>query len=148
MTDQENQDAPAEILRSLRAVSVGSFLLQLGVTERLGLHPTDLHAIHLLGGSPKGLSAGELGAGLSLTSGSTTAVIDRLSRKGFISRTRDAIDGRRVIVRLAPAATAALREEYRSIDARVDAAIARLSHAEQLSVARFLAAIADHGSAP
>lgn len=141
-------DAAAQIQRSLRAVSVGSFLFQREVLERLGLHPTDLHAIHLLGRAQDGLTAGELGAALRLTSGSTTALIERLRKKGYATRGRDADDGRRVVVRLAPAATAALRLEYRAIDERISRAIDDLDEADRRTVAQFLIAIADDPQYP
>ena len=46
------------------------------------------------------MTAGELAVRLSLTSGAVTSVIDRLETAGFVARTRDPEDGRRVIVSL------------------------------------------------
>lgn len=151
MTYQEKSaktDHATQIQRSLREVSVGSFLFQRVVIERLGLHPTDLHAIHLLGGATDGLTAGELGAALGLTSGSTTAVIERLRKKGYVTRTQDATDRRRVVVRLAPTATEDLHGQYRTVDERINAAISALSEDQRQIVARFLATLAGNQDPP
>lgn len=136
-------DVALRIQRSLRAVSVGSFLFQRGVTMRLRLHATDLHAIYLVEAAQDGLTAGELASSLGLTSGSTTAVIERLRRRSYVTRSQDTDDGRRVVVRLAETARTDLGQEYRTIERRVVAAIAGLSDAERHVVARFLSALVE-----
>lgn len=142
MTHQANVrrgSTPASSIgNALRAISVGSFLFQLGVTQRLKLHPTDLHAIYVLGRAPDGLTAGELGTSVGLTTGSVTALVDRLVARDFLVRTPDEADGRRVVVRLTETAGSKLADEYRDIDERVLQAIAALSDAERAVVARFL----------
>lgn len=128
---------------SLRAISIGSFLFQLGVVGHLGLHPTDLHAVYALSRAPEGLSAGDLGAHLGLTTGSTTALLHRLDGRGFVARTTDETDRRRVVVSLTEQARTTLAEEYADIDARVVDAIGALTDAECDVVARFLQAVAE-----
>ncbi len=129
------------IKRSLRAISVGSYVFQSGVAARLGLNATDLEAVYRIGTSEAGLSAGELASQLGLTSGATTAVIDRLVRAGFVVRDRDERDGRRVRVRLDPGGSARLGKEYAEIDRRVELAIEALEPGERAVVAGFLRAI-------
>src|SRR5262245_57584956 len=51
-----------------------------------------------------GLTPGELGVRLSLTSGSVTALIDRLERLGWAERTPHPDDRRKVLVRSTPKA--------------------------------------------
>jgi len=131
---------PEQLLeRSLRALSVGSYLFQCRVAADLDLHPTDLQALHTLGRQAAGIPAGELAVALGLTSGATTALIDRLVALGFAERASDPEDRRRVIVRLQEAGTAPLKAKYRQIDQRVRKLMARRSAAELEVIADFLA---------
>src|SRR5688572_32267364 len=52
----------------------------------------------------EGLTPGELGTRLSLTSGSVTALIDRLERLGWAQRSPHPDDRRKVVVRSTPQA--------------------------------------------
>ncbi|WP_084794109.1 MarR family winged helix-turn-helix transcriptional regulator [Actinokineospora bangkokensis] len=68
-----------------------------------GLHPTDLRALVLLldarrDGHPA--TPGWLSARLSLNSASITALVDRLARGGYVERTPDRRDRRRVLLAL------------------------------------------------
>jgi DNA-binding MarR family transcriptional regulator len=132
-----NQEARIE--RGLKALSVGSYLFQCQVAASLALHPTDLQALHTLGNARGGLPAGELGDALGLTSGATTALIDRLVNLGYAQRTRDAADRRRVIVELSEDGTAPLKAKYRAIDQRVRKLMADRSASELRVIADFLA---------
>lgn len=67
--------------------------------SRTGIHPTDLKVIEFLR-ETKAAAAHVLGDVAGLTSGATTAMIDRLERMGLVSRSDDATDRRKVIVRL------------------------------------------------
>ena len=69
------------------------------VAKFVGIQPTDLFAIaHLLGATTA--TAGELQDVSGLTSGATTAMINRLIKAGVVTRERDQKDGRRAVVRL------------------------------------------------
>jgi DNA-binding MarR family transcriptional regulator len=72
----------------------------------MGLHSTDAAAfIHILyaedNGSP--LSPARLGELISLTSGATTTLINRLEERGCVARTREHSDRRVVTLRSVPA---------------------------------------------
>ncbi|MBL0887696.1 MarR family winged helix-turn-helix transcriptional regulator [Myceligenerans indicum] len=62
-----------------------------------GLGATDLYALNILelAGS---MTPGELGARAGLTTGPTTRLIDRLEQAGYVRRTADPGDRRKVIV--------------------------------------------------
>jgi DNA-binding MarR family transcriptional regulator len=68
------------------------------VATSVGLHPTDLDCLSVIGleGS---VSAGQLADITGLTTGAVTGVIDRLERGGYVTRTHDPSDRRRVVVR-------------------------------------------------
>ncbi|MBW1639646.1 MarR family transcriptional regulator [Microbacterium resistens] len=79
-------------------------LFQDAVARSAGLNSTDLQAVGiLLRNGPA--TPGELAARTGLTAGgAVTAMIDRLERAGYVRRTRDENDRRRVIVTADPAA--------------------------------------------
>lgn len=67
------------------------------VADRLGLHITDHKALGIvLEEGP--LPSGALAEALSLSTGSVTALVDRLERKGYVQREKDPSDRRRVLV--------------------------------------------------
>src|SRR5688572_13239361 len=86
---------------TLRKVSAQSVLLNDTVAKLVGANPTDLECLDLLGlGGPT--TAGRLATHTGLTTGATTAVIDRLERSGFARRVRNAQDRRCVLVEAMP----------------------------------------------
>jgi DNA-binding MarR family transcriptional regulator len=107
---------------TLRKVSAQSVLLNDTVAKLVGANPTDLECLDLLGlGGPT--TAGKLSAHTGLTTGATTAVIDRLERAGFARRLRSTEDRRSVLVE-------ALPERLRQIEAfyqPLAVAVARLN---------------------
>ncbi|MFI9510455.1 MarR family winged helix-turn-helix transcriptional regulator [Nocardia sp. NPDC052566] len=64
----------------------------------LGINASDMSCLQALQGGPK--TAGELARHLGVTTASMTTMIDRLERAGFVTRTRDPLDRRRVLVEL------------------------------------------------
>jgi DNA-binding MarR family transcriptional regulator len=67
------------------------------VAERVGVHATDIETMDLLN-TLGTMTAGELSAHTGLSSGATTRLIDRLARKGYVRRTADEADRRRVLI--------------------------------------------------
>ncbi|OKK21812.1 transcriptional regulator [Streptomyces sp. CB00455] len=75
--------------------------------EAAGLQASEWYAlsrITLAGG----LTPGELATATGLTSGATTRLIDRLERAGYVRRTADPTDRRKVIVDAVPGALSAV----------------------------------------
>jgi DNA-binding MarR family transcriptional regulator len=105
----------------------------------LGLTATDLLAVHHIG-RRQDLTPGELARLLALSSGGTTAVIDRLRRAGLVTRTTASGGRRRVL--LALTADARARATAQPV-ADLDALAAELSQADRAIVERFLARLAD-----
>ena len=123
---EKSPPARDELLKALdetlRKVSAQSVLLNDTVAKLVGANPTDLECLDLLGlGGPT--TAGKLAAHTGLTTGATTAVIDRLERAGFARRLRSTEDRRSVLVE-------ALPERLRQIEALYQplaVAVARLN---------------------
>jgi DNA-binding MarR family transcriptional regulator len=65
--------------------------------DRIGINATDLNCLNILSFSGS-LTAGELAKATGLTTASITGVVDRLEAAGFVTRERNAIDRRRVVV--------------------------------------------------
>jgi DNA-binding MarR family transcriptional regulator len=84
------------------------------------------------------LTPGELGALLSLTSGSVTALVGRLEQLGWAVRAPHPDDRRKVVVSLTREAWRLGQEELRPYLDAVDAATGELSPAEQAVVRRYL----------
>jgi DNA-binding MarR family transcriptional regulator len=104
----------------------------------LEINLTDLRCLEILLRQETALP-GRLGAALGLTTGSVTAMLDRLEALGYLTRTRDAADRRKVIVRPTPLATQRVWDEiYRPLSEEGLAAIAHYSAAERAIVRDYL----------
>ncbi|GAB93137.1 MarR family winged helix-turn-helix transcriptional regulator [Gordonia rhizosphera] len=68
------------------------------VARRLGVGPADLRCLDWLSEAPR--TAGELSVATGLRPAATTALIDRLTDKGFVRRIASPTDRRRVLVEL------------------------------------------------
>lgn len=138
-TDRERlRQAVVELLRvhSVEATHVGHAFAQ-----RHGLHPTDLQAlIHVMHAEGDGapLTPGRLGEALGLSSGATTAAIDRLERAGHLRRTRESSDRRMVHLRYAEPGMRLAVEFFGPLGQRSDDVLDGFSDAELAVVQRFL----------
>lgn len=84
------------------------------------------------------MTPGELGARLSLTSGSVTALVGRLEQLGWARRDPHPDDRRKVVVSLTKKAWQLGQDELRPYLDAVDAATGRLTAQERAVVTRFL----------
>lgn len=108
-----------------------------------GMHPTDVEALtQVLMAQERGhlLTAGALARDLGLTTGSVTAVVDRLERAGHLNRKRDLRDRRKVLLEYSPQGKALADEYFEPIRARSHAVMDLFTPAELEVVRRFLAA--------
>ena len=67
------------------------------------LSGTQYNVLRILRGAPAGLSCGEIGNRMITRDPDITRLLDRLEKRGLISRSRETRDRRTVIVRMAPA---------------------------------------------
>src|SRR5687767_15369378 len=81
---------------AIRKVGAQAVLISDRVATRVGINSTDLECLDLLhlAGST---TAGQMSPRSGLTTGASTAMIDRHERAGYVRRRRDA-DDRRVVV--------------------------------------------------
>jgi DNA-binding MarR family transcriptional regulator len=138
MGDFEMRD---ELVRLLREYAVEAERLGHVFAERYHMHPTDLNALLAVMQAHKAgvpLTPGRLGEHLGLSSGATTAVIDRMERAGHVNRVRDERDRRRVTLHQVEAATAVASAFFGPLGLRMDRMLATYSAAELNAIRRFL----------
>jgi len=92
-----------ELALASRRYNAAYVLFNQAIADHLGLHPTDVQALSLLTAEPGPLTVKQLAVLTGLTTGSATRLVDRLERGGYVTRTPDASDRRRVLVAPVPA---------------------------------------------
>lgn len=93
------QDIKVRVLMAARDSNVSSVLFRNAISRRFGLTSTDSECLNLL--SIKGISTPkDIGLYTGLTSGATTAMLDRLEKMNFINRKPNPQDRRGVLVEI------------------------------------------------
>jgi DNA-binding MarR family transcriptional regulator len=109
------KDLVGRIFAAIRGVGDQGDLARELIAEVLGLNKTDLAGVDFLYSQGGTCTAGELSRATRLTSGSTTALMDRLEKAGYAVRENDPTDRRRQIVRLSDKAHARCEAVYEPI---------------------------------
>jgi DNA-binding MarR family transcriptional regulator len=107
------------------------------LSERMGMGPSELLALANLA-SDDDLGPSELAHRLHITTGATTALLDRLAARGHVVRERHPSDRRKVVLRLTPRAHEDALLQVRPMSAEITDLAARLSPDERRTVGRFL----------
>lgn len=112
--------------------------------ELLCVNPTDFQAVRYLfstADSPTPVTAGILAEYLTISSASTTKVLDRLESAGHVTRRNHPTDRRALTVSLTPATVERLTDIFHEQSERRMAIIAALSPEEQTMITHFLTAM-------
>jgi DNA-binding MarR family transcriptional regulator len=130
-----------DLVRLLRESAVEAERLGQAFAGSLHMHPTDLNALLAVMqadqvGVP--LTPGRLGQYLGLSSGATTAVIDRMERAGHVHRTRDERDRRRVTLHYGDTASAVGSAYFGPLGTRMDRMLSGYSATDLNVIRRFL----------
>jgi DNA-binding MarR family transcriptional regulator len=83
------------------------------VGRRLGLGPADIRCLDWLADGPK--TVGQLASATGLRPAGTTALIDRLTKRGLVERVRTDTDRRQVLVQMTEEGTRRTAEMYRPL---------------------------------
>lgn len=102
------------------------------------LHPTDFACLGLLARSTAPLSPKDIINQLDLSSGSVTALLDRLERAGYITRIANPDDRRGLLVVLDVVAAGEPMKSYQKIEQSYRDATAGFSTEELAMIAKFL----------
>ncbi|GAA2795741.1 MarR family winged helix-turn-helix transcriptional regulator [Streptomyces showdoensis] len=117
---QENSARRDELMTELQGEARRSMaayaLFNQAVADHLGLHPTDVQCLNLLGLERDPVTIGRIAELTGLTTGSATRLVDRLERAGYVRRERDAEDRRRVMVAPVPERMAGLGALWRRLN--------------------------------
>lgn len=102
MTTPEREQRLRELQEAIQRSTMWTVLLHHATASKAGLNVTDAQCINALGlDGPQ--TPGQLAQLMGITTGGAiTAVIDRLEKAGYVKRTRDPDDRRRVIIELVP----------------------------------------------
>lgn len=129
MTNSKKLDLKQRALNAVRNYGVNLTLFRNAVSEWAGLNNTDMECLRLL--FLKGVSTpSELARHTGLTSGATTAMLDRLEKAGLIERKPNPEDRRGTLIIAAETASAKAASWFESARQAQDELVARYSENE------------------
>lgn len=118
-------------------MAAGMYLFGQQVASELKLHPTDYQCINVLDQAGP-LMAGAVAEHLGLTSGATTAVVDRLKALGYVRRRPAKNDRRCIMIELNEGKIKAMRARFEPISAHIATSLEQFSDEELEAIAHFL----------
>jgi DNA-binding MarR family transcriptional regulator len=130
------EDLVGRVILGAREHNIEAVLFHQAAGQMLGVNVTDmkcLDIISLLGSA----SPSQLAALTGLTTGATTALIDRLERRQLVVRRRNRHDRRGAIVVLTARAARTLTSLFESLAAAMDGFVSGYTHAELALLADF-----------
>jgi len=131
------QDLEKQVMMAARDQGLSSILFRNAIARKLGLNITDSQCLSLLG--IKGVcSPKELAHYTGLTTGSTTAMLDRLEKADFIRRKPNPNDRRGVLVEISEQWQVTAGPLVVGIQKAQFDLLARYSKAELVTIADFL----------
>lgn len=118
-----------ELVEATRKNQVATDKMDEAAGRALGVNRTDGRCLDLIDQAGR-ISAGDLAVAAGLTTGSVTAVIDRLEAKGYLRRVPDPSDRRRVLLEVTEEMGRRSWELWGPLSRRAQPHLARLSVAE------------------
>jgi DNA-binding MarR family transcriptional regulator len=143
-------DVTDRIAIAMRAVIADAVLTNERIARGVGLNVVDLQTFGIILNAGQPMTAGEISARTELPTSTTTRVIDRLEKIGFVRRTSDPGDRRKVVVQAIPERLADFQDAYGPIIEGMRRLHAGFDAGELEVVARYLEAMnaADDLGAP
>lgn len=142
-----SSDIATEVGSAVQAYQASVSDFDREVARILGVGATDLACLELVLGAD-GVSPRDVATALGLTTGSVTTMVDRLEKRGYVTRHPHPDDGRKVLVRATPRLTerveAAMGPMLASAGPDV---LERFSDDELAAVVRFMRFAAAHQAA-
>jgi len=123
----------------VREFSTAVVLFHEAIGARLGLNAADHKALDLIDRDGP-LAPSELATRLGLTRPAVTAMVDRLERAGYLRRSPDHADRRRIALQLCDDRDPALAETYAALGRALSRGLASYRATEQAAILSFLAA--------
>lgn len=98
----------------LQRYGMRSVLFQQNMAQKIGVSHTDLKSAEILNETGP-ITAGKLSKITGLSTGSVTALINRLEKSGYVKRERDQLDGRKVMIMPIPERQEQIKSHYQSL---------------------------------
>lgn len=141
-------EVTGRIVELLQLVIASSVMTNERIARSLGLNVVDLQAFGFIARNGAPMTAGEVSQQTELPTSTTTRVLDRLEKHGYIERMTDPNDRRRVVVRPRPEAMAGAGgggdgDPYGAILEGMQRVHEHFTIAELEVVARYLDAVKD-----
>jgi DNA-binding MarR family transcriptional regulator len=134
---EERRKLLMELIAANRAYQSAVEKMDEAVCRLLGVNRTDGRCLDVIDQRP-GLTAGELATAVGLSPGAVTTALDRLEQRGFVRRTRDPEDRRRVMVELTEEANRAAWDAYGPLGQMGAPMIEEMSDSDLATLIRFL----------
>ena len=138
----ERRQGVDSVVRALRRVNFQGSIFGQSVAIRLGLSESDIDALELLIDTGAA-TAGKLAEVMGMTTGAVTRVIDRLEQAGYVRRTSDPADRRRVVVEVVPDRVASVASLLESLERASAEEVSRYSADQLALIGDFLSRMAD-----
>ncbi len=131
---------------ALQALIAQSNAVERELARLLGLNPTDYRALATLQQLPRdeAVTMGRLAGALGATAATTTAIVDRLERAGYVVRHREEADRRQVTLEPTPLGWTRIAGFMRPLMAASDAYLKGLTPEDAGAVGDFLRATVAH----
>jgi DNA-binding MarR family transcriptional regulator len=127
------------VTEQMRQTVAGVVLHNAAVAARLRLGVNDLQVLGLIQQQGGHITPGELARQTGLSTGSITGVTDRLVAAGYVRRSRDESDRRKVYLTADPVGIERINAHYAHYGTHLAAVLARRNDAELKVIADFLA---------
>lgn len=101
INNNNNKDLSEEILITLRQISRAMSIYSKSLDKHYGLTSPQLFILHELFQSDQ-IAIGEIARKISLSQATVTDIIDRLTIKGLVTRTKNSLDRRQVLIKITP----------------------------------------------
>lgn len=138
----ESDSLERSIIRSLRRIIRAVGLYSRELLRRRNLTTSQLATLRQLG-RHGALSAGEVARGISVSQATVTGIVDRLERRGLVTRSRDSEDRRRVVIDLTEHGRQAVASSPPPLHERFMVRLAELPEDERREIDRMLARIVE-----
>ncbi|MGW0475968.1 MarR family winged helix-turn-helix transcriptional regulator [Streptomyces coeruleorubidus] len=138
--------AVAAVTAAARRHHAAYSLFNQALAEQLGLHPTDLQCVSLLGLEPGPHTTGEIAKLTGLTSGAATRLVDRLEKAGLVERRPDTHDRRKTLVSLTTARTPHIEAAWEAPGRAFGQALDDFTDDELAVIERYLQRVTDVGT--
>jgi DNA-binding MarR family transcriptional regulator len=120
LSKRSKKELIPEVIAAIRASQTASDAFDHAVADYVGLDRTAYRCLDILDQEGP-MTAGRLAERARLSPGATTALLDRLEKRGFARRTRDTKDRRRVLVEVTPELRQMAAQLYGTPDEGADA---------------------------